>query len=93
LRFTYRLLQELGVFDGEQAEGLPVAEMLSGSKKPDIRAKVLGSDRLYGPKPAGEQKGVGKEAKVGIPMLNNMLGLQGSEAMAVLRVKELIRKA
>lgn len=30
---------------------------------------------------------------VGIPMLNNMLGLQGSEAIAVLRVKELIRKA
>ena len=28
---------------------------------------------------------------VGIPMLNNMLELQGSEAMAVLRVKELIR--
>jgi len=30
---------------------------------------------------------------VGILMLNNMLELQGSEAMAVLRVKELIRAA
>lgn len=30
---------------------------------------------------------------IGIPMLNNMLELQGSEAMAVLRVKELIKKA
>lgn len=28
---------------------------------------------------------------IGIPMLNNMLELQGSEAMAVVRVKELIR--
>ena len=30
---------------------------------------------------------------IGIPMLNNMLELQGSEAMAVLRVKELIKAA
>lgn len=31
-RFTFRLLQEKGVLDGGQAEGLPAAEMLSEGK-------------------------------------------------------------